>query len=77
MYLFDLGGVLRTLYNLILTWADMITQFWNWFQTPVNLGFDIPLIGFVGIDFIPLNLLGIGILTLVFFWLIKALVPVL
>jgi len=74
---FDLGNVLRTLYNLVLTWAGMINDFWSWFSNPVKLGFDIPVIGFIGIDFVPLELLGIGILGLIVIWLIKALVPVL
>lgn len=48
----------------------------EWLKTPLKLGFDIPVIGFIGVNLSsPLSLIAYGMVGLIVFWCIKAIVP--
>lgn len=53
-----------------------INSIWLWLNNPISLGFKIPVIGYVGVPkFIPIEIIGAGMIAFLVLWLIKGLVP--
>lgn len=69
-------GIFKTLWDTALVLLNVIGSVWEWLNTELSLGFTV--FGFeVNIaSFVPIEFLGYGIITLLVFWFIKALVPV-
>lgn len=69
-------NILHEMWNIAVNLIEGIGAIWNWLNTSISLGFNIPLIGFVGIPpFTPIGIIGAGLVGFMLFWLIKALVP--
>ncbi|HEY8363658.1 MAG TPA: hypothetical protein VIK77_12455 [Tissierellaceae bacterium] len=68
-------NILINLWEIVESLIKNINRVWEWLNEPFTIGFK--LFGFeisLG-TFVPLNLIGGGILVLLGFWLIKALLP--
>lgn len=73
--MFDLGALFRELYNTVIDLSGAVQFIFDWLMKKQTFGFH--LFGeLIGIEIVPINVIGAsGILLLVGFWLIKALVP--
>lgn len=73
---FDLGKIFKMLYNIVQALSLYVSALWNYLTTPKVFG--IEFLGFeLGYTWTLLDLISAGgILVLVTFWIIKALVPV-
>lgn len=69
------------LWNLIESIIKNINRVWDWlnYEISFTIPFKIPIIfpdGFnITFDFTPLELLGVGVTTLIILWVIKSLIP--
>ena len=63
--------MLNNLFELALNLLRNIESIWTWLNNKYT--FDLPF--FEPISFIPINLLGTGILTLFVLWFVKELIP--
>lgn len=71
----DTNNVLKILWDFVMMMLSGVGKLWQLLTTPIPLGFDLPIIGFVGFT-IPAPILVFGA-SIVVFWIIKAIVPVL
>lgn len=70
------GDIFKMFWGLAISLLNAISSIWGWLITPISLGFDLPIIGYVGIPpFTPFFVIGVGFTTILLLWLIKALVP--
>lgn len=63
--------MLKNLWDIAVALIDNISNVWDWMNKPVII--DLPVID--PISFVPIDMLGVGLLTLMLFWFIKELVP--
>lgn len=71
---FDGGEMFKTLYNTGKIIVQKGQEGWFWLNTEHHFG--IKLFTFnIGFEFVPMNYLGTAILSLLVWWVIKALVP--
>lgn len=67
-------GIINAIQGLIEVFPSIIA----WLNEPLKIGFDLPVIGFVGLNLgSPLSMIGIGALVLIGLWAVKKLVPLL
>lgn len=78
----DYGNLFNSLWNMAKNLIEIIGDVWNWLSAPleINIPFlrDVPLVGGWfewSLDYSPIELLGVGIITLVLLWIIKHLIP--
>lgn len=73
--MFDLGALFRELYNTVIDLSGAVQSIFDWLMKKQTFGFK--LFGeLIGIELVPIKVIGAtGILVLIGFWLIKALVP--
>lgn len=70
------AGLFESLISVSMQLMRAVGSVINWLQQPLELGFRIPVIGFVGLNLgSPLTLIGSGILGLIVFWAVKSIVP--
>lgn len=70
-------NILEFLYNLIMTLAKYMGNVWEFLNNPLTIK-DITIFGTTIIDFpefIPIQLIGPGIVFLITLWFIKSLIP--
>lgn len=68
-------NIILNLWEIAEAIIKNINKVWEWLNEPFNIGFE--LFGFnisLG-SFVPLHLIGGGILVLLGFWIVKALLP--
>lgn len=68
-------NIIGNLWDIAETLIKNINRVWEWLNEPFYIGFE--LFGFtisLG-SFVPIQLIGTGILVLLGFWFIKALLP--
>ena len=68
-------NILGNLWDIAITLIENINEVWDWLNEPFYIGFE--LFGFtisLG-SFVPIHLIGAGILVLLGFWVIKSLLP--
>lgn len=68
-------NILGNLWDIAITLIENISKVWQWLNEPFEIGFE--LFGFkisLG-SFVPVHLIGGGILVLLGFWIVKALLP--
>lgn len=68
-------NILDNLWEIAITLIKNINRVWEWLNEPFHIGFE--LFGFtisLG-SFVPIHLIGGGILVLLGFWVIKSLLP--
>lgn len=68
-------NILGNLWDIAITLIENINRVWEWLNEPFTIGFE--LFGFtisLG-SFVPLHLIGGGIIVLLGFWVIKSLLP--
>ncbi len=68
-------NILGNLWDIAITLIENINKVWDWLNEPFYIGFE--LFGFtisLG-SFVPIHLIGAGILVLLGFWVIKSLLP--
>lgn len=69
-------NILNEMWDVAINLIKGIDAIWEWLKAPVELGFNIPIIGYIGLpSFTPIGIIGAGLLAFMVFWLIKALVP--
>lgn len=69
-------NIISEMWDVAINLIKGIGTIWEWLKTPIELGFKIPIIGYIGIpSFTPIGIIGAGITAFIIFWLIKALVP--
>ena len=67
--------ILSNLWDIAIALIENVNAVWEWLNKPYNIGFE--LFGFtisLG-SFVPIHLIGGGILVLIGFWVVKALLP--
>jgi len=68
-------NILGNLWDIAITLIENINNVWDWLNEPFYIGFE--LFGFtisLG-SFVPIHLIGTGIIVLLGFWVIKSLLP--
>lgn len=68
-------NILINLWDIAISLIENINKVWQWLNEPFYIGFE--LFGFtisLG-SFVPIHLIGGGILVLLGFWVIKSLLP--
>lgn len=68
-------NILSNLWDIAITLIENVSLIWDWLNKPFNIGFE--LFGFtisLG-SFVPIQLIGGGILVLIGFWFVKSLLP--
>lgn len=68
-------NIIVNLWNIAISLIENISRVWQWLNEPFTIGFS--LFGFdisLG-TFVPINLIGTGIIALLGFWVIKSLLP--
>lgn len=71
------GDIIQYLWYGIEDIGKILNIVWKWLTEAHLLGFKIPLIGEVGMRIVPLEVIGVGFITIMALWIIKALVPLL
>ena len=70
-----MNNILGNLWDIAISLIENVNKVWEWLNEPFNISFE--LFGFtinLG-SFVPIQLIGTGILVLLGFWFIKALLP--
>lgn len=68
-------NILGNLWDITITLIENISKVWQWLNEPFNIGFEIFGFNISLGSFVPIHLIGGGILVLLGFWVIKALLP--
>lgn len=70
-------NIISELWRLAQAFIMSISDIWTWLNSPLSIGFNIPVIGYVGVpSFVPFDILIYGFLTIIVLWCIKSLLPV-
>lgn len=68
----NIGDGLRVIFDLSQTFVLGLGNVWNWLVSLQGIGFNVPIIGFIGFEFVPLYwILGGGFLVALGFALAK------
>lgn len=67
----------QKMYDISINLLTGIDKLWIFLNTEIHIGFDIPLLGHIGIaPFTPLGVIGASFVLIFVLWLVKGLLPV-
>lgn len=70
----ELGTMFEVLYDLVQVLAKQTGNMWSWLNEEHLIGFKV--FGFdLGFSVVPITYLGVGVVGLLFLWLVKSIVP--
>ena len=68
-------NILENLWNIAVSLIENVSSIWEWLNKPFKLAIDLKIFEINLGSFVPIHLLGGGILVLIGFWFIKSLLP--
>ena len=68
-------NILSNLWDIAITLIENVNKVWEWLNKPFELKIDLDIFQVNLGSFVPIHLLGAGIIVLIGFWFIKSLIP--
>lgn len=68
-------NILENLWNIAISLIENVNVIWEWLNKPFKLAIDLKIFEINLGSFVPVYLIGGGILVLIGFWFIKSLLP--
>ena len=68
-------NILSNLWDIAITLIENVNKVWEWLNKPFELKIDLVIFQVNLGSFVPIHLLGAGIIVLIGFWFIKSLIP--
>lgn len=68
-------NILENLWDIAISLIENVNTIWEWLNKPFKLAIDLKIFEINLGSFVPIQLIGAGILVLIGFWFIKSLLP--
>lgn len=68
-------NILSNLWDIAIALIENVSAIWDWLNKPFKLEIDLVLFQINLGSYVPIHLIGGGILVLIGFWFIKSLLP--